>query len=176
MTSEIFSTFDTLEDIHGEKKMQECIYLRACLDESMRLSPGVGGTLPCDVLAGGMMVDGVCFPAGTDPYAYRPEWWSLHSQGPAGVDADELALQQFAYAPFSVGRASCVGKAFAYGEINIVLAHLVYLYEMRLEPGATLGERPQKLGMGRTLKKEFQSVDNCVAAHDGPMVQFKPGR
>lgn len=84
-----------------------------------------------------------------------------------------MAVQQSAYAPFSVGRASCVGKALAYGEISIVLARLIWLFEMRLEPGATLGEGSNALGRGRGVKKEFQTIDNFVALHDGPMVQFK---
>lgn len=89
------------------------------------------------------------------------------------MEPEQLALQQSAYAPFSVGRASCVGKALAYGEISIVLARLIWLYEMRLEPGATLGEGSSTLGMGREMKREFQTFDNFVALHDGPMVQFK---
>jgi hypothetical protein len=84
-----------------------------------------------------------------------------------------LILQQSAYAPFSVGRASCVGKNLAYQEITIVLARLIWLYEMRLEPGNKLGEGAKGLGSGREMKEEFQTYDNFVAAHNGPMVQFR---
>lgn len=111
-----------------------------------------------------------------EPYTFRPERWLLRSQDPAGVSAEELALQQFAYAPFSVGRASCVGKSLAYPDISIVLARLVWLHEMRLEPGAKLGEGSQGLGRGRERKKEFQTDDNFVAVYNGPMAQFRPRR
>ncbi|KAF4626141.1 hypothetical protein G7Y89_g12020 [Cudoniella acicularis] len=104
----------------------------------------------------------------------RPERWLLRDQDGEGVDAAELALQQSAYAPFSVGRASCVGKTLAYQEIIIVLARLLWSYEMRLEPGASVGEGSVGQGRGRELKREFQTYDNFVAAHDGPMVQFRP--
>lgn len=57
-----------------------------------------------------------------------------------------------------------------------MLARLVWLYEMRLEPGAKLGEGSRGLGKGREIKKEFQTCDNFVAVYKGPMVQFRPRR
>ena len=139
-----------------------------------------------------MLVDGCLFPPGTDigvanyaiyhnskyfpqPYAFYPERWLLKSaNNPDGVDPEQLALAQLAYAPFSVGRASCVGKNLAYQEITIVLERLLWLYEMRIKPGTTLGEGDIGLGENRQIKAEFQTYDKFVAAHNGPMVQFKP--
>ena len=191
VSDEILRVFSSLEDIRGGPSLTSCVFLRACLDESMRLSPGVGGILPREVLPGGMRVDGEYFPAGTDigvanyaihhnaayvrdPYIFRPERWLPSEQDPEGVDEAELRLLESAYSPFSVGRASCVGKALAYQELMIVLARLIWLYEMRLEPGSTLGEGNKRLGRGRELRREFQTYDNFVAAHEGPMVQFRP--
>ena len=188
--SEVLNAFPSLENIRGGPTLTSCVYLRACLDESMRLSPGVGGILPREILWGGMRVDGEYFPAGTDigvanyaihhnaayfrdPYIFRPERWLLLAQDPQGVDEAELRHQESAYSPFSVGRASCVGKALAYQEITIVLARLMWLYEMRLEPGCNLGDGHEQMGKGRKMRGEFQTYDNFVAAHKGPMVQFR---
>ena len=190
VTAEVLGTFSNLEEIRGGPDLHSCNYLRACLDESMRLSPGVGGILPREILVGGMTVDNAYFPPGTDigvanyaihhneayfpdPYRFRPERWLLLTEDSEGVSAEQLILQQSAYAPFSVGRASCVGKNLAYQEITIVLARLIWLYEMRLEPGNKLGEGAKGLGSGREMKEEFQTYDNFVAAHDGPMVEFR---
>lgn len=71
--TEILAAFNELEDIRGGAMIQSCHYLRACLDESMRLSPGVGGILPREVLSGGMKVDGEYFPPGTDVSVALPQ-------------------------------------------------------------------------------------------------------
>ena len=190
LKDEIRSSFTTVEDIHGGSILPSCHYLRACLDEAMRLSPGVGGILPREVLVGGIEIDGEHFPAGTDigvssyaihhnelyypePYAFKPERWLLKDKFTFGVSQQGLALAQSAYCPFSVGRASCVGKSLAYNEIMTILGRLIWLYEIRLEPGSTVGEGRSTLGKDRSRKDEFQTYDRFVAAHNGPMVQFR---
>ncbi|KAI8208912.1 FAD-linked oxidoreductase apf9 [Colletotrichum sp. SAR 10_86] len=40
---EIRSTFDSVEDIRIGAKLSSCNYLRACIDEALRMSPPVGG-------------------------------------------------------------------------------------------------------------------------------------
>ena len=167
-TADVLAAFKSLNSIRAGKKLQACAYLRACLDESMRLSPGVGGILPREVLAGGMEVDGRSFPPGTDigvanyaihhnetyfprPYAFYPERWLLRSSDPDGIEPEQLALARSANAPFSVGHTSCVGKNLAYQEVSITLARLFWLYEARIEPGGTLGED--------TEEAEFQTFD-----------------
>lgn len=49
-------------------QLQRCTYLRACLDETMRLSPAVGGVLPREVLKGGLAIPGLGLqlPAGVE--------------------------------------------------------------------------------------------------------------
>jgi cytochrome P450 len=54
VTTEIRSTFSNKDEIRSGPKLQSCHYLRACIDEAMRMSPAVPGLLPRLVLPGGL--------------------------------------------------------------------------------------------------------------------------
>ncbi|KAG5970480.1 hypothetical protein E4U55_001665 [Claviceps digitariae] len=56
LTHEIRSKFSHVEEIVHGALLGSCTYLRACIDEAMRLSPSVGGILPREVLPGGMTI------------------------------------------------------------------------------------------------------------------------
>ena len=63
----------------------------------------------------------------------------------------------------------------AYKEITIVVARLVYMFEMRIAPGSTAGEGDPTLGPQslRRRKGEFQGLDKFVLQADGPVLQFR---
>ncbi|KAK3671598.1 hypothetical protein LTR78_008521 [Recurvomyces mirabilis] len=63
---EVLSTFQNVEEICKGPKMQACSWLRACIDEAMRMSPAVAGLLPREVMEGGFGVSelDLFFPAG----------------------------------------------------------------------------------------------------------------
>lgn len=119
LQAEVRARFADVEEIRQGAALAGCAYLRACLDESMRLSPSVGGLLPREVLAGGMTVDGVAVPAGTvvgvphytvhhnaeyypSPFAYAPERWVAGSKLEFGnmVGEADVAVAQSAFCPF----------------------------------------------------------------------------
>lgn len=181
---EVHRVFANLEDIRIGAQLASCKYMYACIDEAMRMAPAVGAVLPREILKGGLVVEGHHFPQGVDigvasyalhhdeayfpdPFTYNPERWL------ADADDGGLALAQAAFVPFSTGRTSCVGKHLAYHEMGIVLARVLWGFEMRLEPGSTVGEGREDLGEGRKRKNEFQTRDKFVSAHDGPMVEFR---
>jgi len=185
---EVRAAFTNVEDIRG-KSLASLEFLLACLDEGMRLSPGVGGLLPREVLSGGMIIDGQSFPQGVDvgvphyaihhnetyfpdAFEFKPERWLTEA---GGGNPESIALARSAFCPFGVGRTSCVGKTIAYREMSIILARIIWLYDMRLAPGvaATLGEGHSNMGYGRTRKLEFQTYDNFTSTHFGPLVQFQ---
>ena len=63
----------------------------------------------------------------------------------------------------------------AYKEIMLVIARLIWLYEMKISEGTHLGEgdparRPETM---RHRIKELQGNDRFVLRTDGPIVQFK---
>ncbi|KAK0737977.1 cytochrome P450-like protein [Schizothecium vesticola] len=182
VTAEIRSRFPDAEAIHQGPALASLTYLRACIDEAMRLSPSVGGLLPREVLPGGTTIDGHAIPAGIvvgtphytihhnaayypDPFAYRPERW---------LDEGDVALAQSAFCPFSIGPRGCIGKGLAYIEMTITLARTLWLYDVRRAVGVRdPGEGEKGREWGRHREGEFQLVDTFTSLKDGPMVEFR---
>lgn len=171
----------------GSPELQKIEYLQACIDEAMRLSPPLPGVLPREVGKEGMVVDGEFFPAGVnlaintysmhhdernfeDALTYAPERF-LSSSGES-----ELAPKiknSAAFTPFGVGRTSCIGKHLAYQEMSLVLARMLWLFDLRRELGDTKGGGAGDEAEGRGCKAEYQLNDHYVSAQDGPVVQFR---
>lgn len=198
LQDEIRTTFATIDDIRIGGQLSGCLFLYACIDETMRLTPSIGSTLMREVRAGGLVVDGEWFPPGTDigvphyalhhneayfsdPFAFRPERWLSVSMSSNGANAkleqeqepSAASASSPAFTPFGVGRTSCIGRYLAYQEISLVIAYMLWQFDMRLQPGSTLGEGRKELGPGRHRKNEFQTLDRFISMHDGPMVEFR---
>ena len=188
LSAEIRATFPDVDDIRIGPKLSTCQYLHAVIDEAMRLSPSIAGILPREALAGGVQIDGNCFPAGTilgtphyaihhneayypDPFTFNPSRWIEGRE--EATTTSSVKLAQSAFCPFSAGPRTCVGKSLAYVEMKIILARVVWLYEMRLKEGSNLGAGNPTLGSGRTRSNEFQMLDKFSSKTDGPMVEFK---
>lgn len=94
LAKELQSVFDDMEEIRAGPKLQTCTFLRACIDEAMRMSPAVPGLLPRLVLPGGLDIPALDLhiPAGVDvgtctyaihhhsdfvtsPFTYDPSRW-----------------------------------------------------------------------------------------------------
>ena len=196
LQDEIRPTFSSVDEICIGPKLSGCVYLFACIDETMRLTPSVGSTVNREVLPGGLVVDGVWFPPGTDlgvphyalhhnetyfpePFIFKPDRWltktassDLRSDG-TRVEQEHQEKSAPAFTPFGVGRTSCIGRYLAYQEMALTLAHVIWQFDMRIQPESTLGEGNKRLGLGRHRKDEFQTLDRFVSMHDGPMVEFK---
>ena len=188
LVQEIRTTFQTVDEIRSGTKLSACRYLRACLDETMRMSPPVPGDLSREVLPGGLDVDGIFVPEGTqiatstysihhnesvfpDPFVYRPERWIVDDRG--GVSAADVAHAESAFYPFSSGSRACVGKNLAYLELTIALARLLYLLDVKVPDGNTTGQGAPGLMWGRRNENQFQLSDFLTAIKQGPMAQFK---
>ena len=144
---EILSVFRKAEDIHIGTGLSSCRYLRACLDEAMRMTPPIGGILPREFLRGGIVVDGEFFPQGTDigvpcyachhneryfpeAFDFKPERWLTNDT--EGSSEESILLAQAAFCPFSLEPRGCSGKDLAYAEMMITLANLVMRFDMSL--------------------------------------------
>lgn len=193
LTAQIRSAFSSIGQIDG-KAVRSDVYLRACIDEALRLSPPVASHLPREVLPGGLTVDGHHFAPGTtvgtptyaihhnpeyypDPFKYRPERW-IADESVGGIQSpDSVATARAAFCPFNVGRRGCVGKNIAYLELHVALAKLLYMYDLRLPEGKL--REPSGEGVSdhenpaRRRRDEYQFEDRFVAVRDGPMVEFK---
>ncbi|PSN64191.1 cytochrome P450 [Corynespora cassiicola Philippines] len=189
LCKEIRENFSDVEEIVSGSKLSSCTYLRACIDETMRLTPPVAGSLPRQVLPGGLDVDGKHIPAGLDvgvphyaihhnadyypkPFDFIPERWLADPQ--ANPFHANLSDAHAAFCPFSIGPRGCIGKGLAYVELTVTIARVLYLYDMRLSPGTTLGAGSKDLEVGRTRATEYQIEDRFASMKDGPILQFRP--
>ena len=115
-------------------------YLRACIEESLRLRPASSMGLPRVVPASGRVIAGQFVSAGVtvsvpthtllrDPVAFeqpetfKPERW---------INGDKEAMAK-AHFPFSTGPRACIGRNIAYFEQLLVVAALVKGWEVLFE-------------------------------------------
>ncbi|KAH6645433.1 cytochrome P450 [Truncatella angustata] len=131
-----------LEDLSDDNsvvsysRVKDLPYLRACLDESLRLSPPLAFGLNRKTGPDGVWVDGNFIPAATivavpaytahrnpaiftDPEEFRPERWLC-------AGSKEL---QASFIPFSAGARGCIGRNITYMEQLILMATLVRRYD-----------------------------------------------
>ncbi|KAK6223894.1 hypothetical protein LQW54_000038 [Pestalotiopsis sp. IQ-011] len=193
LAAEIRDAFSDGSDITGGPQLLGCKYLRAVIDETLRISPpttvmpwrevdrNISPKEPC-------IVDGHIVPGGTfvavsayclmhneeyfpEPFAFQPERWI------DDTDPDRLARMVEAFIPFSFGDTMCLGKTLAYMEMSLVLAKTLWYFDFKQAPGES-----GKLGAGgpggfddlRRRVDEFQLYDAFVGEHNGPNLTFIP--
>ncbi|KAK5629094.1 hypothetical protein RRF57_004809 [Xylaria bambusicola] len=190
LTTEIRQTFDSEVSIRNGPQLSSCKYLRACIDEALRMSPPVGGTLWRELYSdelynGPFIVDGHMIPPGTqvgvsiyalhhdeqyfdDPFVFRPDRWLTEDQA-------ILSRMNSAFSPFSIGGRGCAGKAMAYLEASLVIAKTLWRFDFTLAPGrkGQVGMGVAGKGTGRSRPKEFQLYDTSGSRHDGPNLIFR---
>lgn len=167
--------------------LSSCVYLRACIDEALRMSPAVGSALVREVVSSaGTTVDGQFLPAGmevgvgtyaihhnsqcfSDPFTYRPERWLETHAARESIDRARSVL-----IPFSTGIRSCLGKGLAYTEITLVMATLMFLGDFKFADGplGRLGRGTEGGEYGRHRENEYQLRDHIAGQKNGPWLQF----
>lgn len=188
LVDELQRTFKTAEDVVYGPKLLGCTYLRACIDEGMRLVPPGPCEPPREVLAGGLQVLDDYYPEGTivgtapwcdslnvevygDPTVFRPERWVVDEA--AGITKEMVAEIRTNFHPFLTGPGSCAGKNIALAEILLFVARTLLRFDLRKSPGSTLGEGRPELGWGERDRNLLQIVDAYVSLKQGPEVQFR---
>lgn len=128
--SEVVIAYDTLRHLP---------YLRACLDEAMRMfppstfglprrTPPEGAPILGDFIPGETSVSISAYVAHRDPKVFpepekfKPERW-------LGEDARDL---QAAFITFSAGARGCIGRNISYLEQTVLLASVVHMFEWSL--------------------------------------------
>ncbi|KAH8422253.1 cytochrome P450 [Aspergillus melleus] len=182
LTQEIRTTFTNEEEICMGSQLNSCEFLRACVNETMRLIPSVSGVPPRKVQAGGITVDGEYIPAGMTvgtsiytiqrnpcyffaPDEFHPERWIVEPD--AGIDQESIKKVWQAFCPFGIGPRSCVGWRLAWIELNIAVACAIFLYDMRLAPDAPCCG-------GNLTGCDYGFKGWMASAVEGPLVQFRP--
>ena len=188
LLNEIQSTFESAEEIVYGPKLTGCVYLKACLEEGLRLAPAGLSEQPREVLPGGLQVKGEYYPPGTivgtaqwcnshneeiygDPRVFRPERWIVDES--AGITKETVARMRANFNPFLSGPGSCVGKSLATAEMMLIVARTLYRVEFKRVPNSTLGCGGPELGWGARDRGQMQLIDAYVAIGKGPEVQFR---
>ncbi|KAI2867844.1 hypothetical protein CBS63078_9824 [Aspergillus niger] len=155
LQEEVDGVLDDDEIVAPYDKVKHLPYLRACLDESLRLYPPVSFALPrrtppegtmilSDHIAGNTSVgmsayvvhrNESIFP---DPEAFRPERW-------LGEKGKEL---QPYFIPFSTGARGCIGRNISYLEQTILVASLVHRFDFALPYPGWEPERHETTNLG----------------------------
>lgn len=185
---EVRAVYQTPEDIGMNSLLTKCTYLRACLNEAMRVSPALTTPLYREAGSGGASVCGVYIPEGyevattvyalhhnetyhRDSFTFDPERWLQ--------DRVTVTETKAAWAPFSIGARNCVGMTLAINEVLITIATILWHGDFRVTENPVLsriGAGSEELGKkipGRHRKKEFQLYDTFGASTEGPYLQFK---
>ncbi|KAI2617462.1 benzoate 4-monooxygenase cytochrome P450 [Hypoxylon sp. NC1633] len=166
---EVRSTFDSEQGITAAS-ITRLPYLLAAIDEAMRIWPPVATSFnPRQVSSGGCTVDGYFIPEGSfigihnhavgrletyfkDAKKFVPERW-LGAERYAG-DAKEM------FQPFSSGPLNCIGLTMGRMETRVILAKLIYNFDVELMPESARWMHDQK---------------NYIAWHKPPlMVKLTP--
>ncbi|KAH7310529.1 benzoate 4-monooxygenase cytochrome P450 [Stachybotrys elegans] len=188
LVEELQRTFASANDIVYGPKLTGCTYMRACIDEGMRLVPPGPCELPREVLAGGLEVLGTFYPAGTivgtapwcdsrnadvygDPGVFRPERWIVDEA--AGTTKEMVAKIRTNFHPFLAGPGICAGRNVAMAEMMLIVAKTIFCFDLRKAPGSTLGEGRPELGWGQRERDQLQVVDAYISIKQGPVLQFR---
>ncbi|RVX75020.1 hypothetical protein B0A52_01297 [Exophiala mesophila] len=118
-------------------------YLLAVLSEGLRIYPPSPGGLGRVTPKGGAMVDGFQIPEGT--VVSVPHWASYHSKHNF-VRPDEFIPERWlndprfendvrdVVQPFQFGPRNCLGKNLAYIEMRLILARMLWNFDIELMP------------------------------------------
>jgi len=140
LTDEIRGAFATEADI-GIERLAELKYTHACVEEALRKYPPVPIGLPRNTPSEGAEIIGRWVPPKTtvyvsqyatyhnpknfkDPFSFIPERWMSEE---AYASDQKSALQ-----PFSTGPRNCLGKNMAYHEIRLILANVLWHFDLSL--------------------------------------------
>jgi cytochrome P450 len=188
LANELLKTFKSAEDIVYGPTLMNCVYLRACIDEAMRLVPAGPCEPPREVLSGGLLINGDYYPEGTvigtslwcdghneqvygDAGVFRPERWIVDEA--TGVTKQMVADIRANFHPFLSGPYGCAGKMVAIVEIMLTVARTLYRLDIRRAPGSTLGGGGPQMGWGAKDDKQFQVVDAFISLKHGPELQVR---
>ena len=143
LREEVDATLENDEEIAPYEKVKYLPYLRACLDESLRMFPPISHGLTRETPQEGSEIAGHYIPGGTtvavsafvahrdpvmfpEPEKYNPERWL----GESGKDLGPYFIA------FSAGARGCIGRNIAYLEQTVLLASLLHRYDIEFaRPG-----------------------------------------
>ncbi|KAL3494005.1 cytochrome P450 monooxygenase [Aspergillus germanicus] len=137
---EIRSTFQSQEEINMTS-VNKLSYMLACLDEALRMYPPIANGLPRVTPKGGARVMGEYIPEGTNVSIHH---WALYRREAYFTDPNTYHPERFmggarfandrheAFQPFQFGPRNCIGRNLAYSEMRLILALIIFNFDMEL--------------------------------------------
>ena len=185
---EVREMFSSADEIRTGQMLTSCVYLRACIDESLRMSPPVGGALWREVCKGGVNINGKIIPQGYDvgvgiyaiqhnpayypgPYRYVPERWIVSEN----TSQESVDLARSALSAFSTGPVGCVGKNLAYLELMVTIARVLWALDIKDMTDTKL-KAPEERYLSKYkdhARTEYYLRDRFTSWKDGPMLSFR---
>lgn len=186
LAEEIRTTFISGSEIRHGTKLSGCTYLRACIDESMRMTPPIPTTLwrqlPESDFEQPLVIEGQLIPPGTevgvniytlhhneeyfpDSYLFDPERWLEE-------DPARKKLMHDAFTPFSIGSRGCGGKGMAYQETSIAIAKTLWYLDFERPKNNTKIDCAGEI-INNNGKPELQAFDQFGSVHHGPNLVFR---
>ncbi|KAJ3466600.1 hypothetical protein MRS44_004164 [Fusarium solani] len=140
LRQELDSVLETDEAIAPYDKVKDLPFLKACIDESLRVIPPTSAGLPRRTPPEGAQILDQWIPGDTsvnmtiyaahrdpkvfpNPETYNPMRW---------MDPNERKRMEPLFIPFSTGARGCIGRNISYLEQIVVLASLVHRYDFAL--------------------------------------------
>ncbi|MCJ1403437.1 hypothetical protein MMC11_006660 [Xylographa trunciseda] len=151
ITAEIRRSFQHPSEICAQR-VTTMPYLGAVIEEGLRLCPPVALGMPRVVPEGGATVSGHWLPQGTfvsatgyssnrsalnfpdRPSTFDPSRWLSNSSQTLSSDTKPSDLKS-AFNPFSLGPRNCLGRNLAYLEMRLILAHLLWAFDLEVPKG-----------------------------------------
>ena len=185
---EVRSAFTSPEEIKSGPTLNSCIFLRACIEESLRMAPPVGGALWREVEDGGLRIGKELVPRGCDvgvgiyaiqhderyfpaPFAYSPDRWIVSDQNPP----EAVARAKGAFSAFSIGPVGCLGKNLAYMELMVTMASVLWALDFRASSDDTLSDSHEAYlsPYPEHSRNEYHLRDRFTSWKNGPMMEFR---
>ncbi|KAI1742992.1 cytochrome P450 [Xylaria scruposa] len=187
LAEEVRTKFVSCSDIRDNATLKSCRYLRACVDEALRLSPPVPSTLWREDYSVNehILIDGNLIPKGVqfginiyalhhnenyfpDSFSYRPDRW-------LNASSEKGRIMRAAFMPFSAGMRACTGIKMAYREICLVIAKTIWLFDFEAVRGelGRVGATGDPTSPMRHRASEFQLYHVYSSTHDGPLLVFR---
>ncbi|TDZ35630.1 Cytochrome P450 monooxygenase aclL [Colletotrichum trifolii] len=140
LTEEIRSTFK-YEDEMDVVSVNQLTYMLACLSEALRVYPSVATALPRVAPEEGATICGRFVPGGTTVTIHQ---YAIHRDEKYFRKPSEFHPERFlddpefasdnreAFQPFHVGPRNCVGRNLAFVEMRLILARLIWNFDLSL--------------------------------------------
>ncbi|KAI7787288.1 benzoate 4-monooxygenase cytochrome p450 [Diaporthe eres] len=131
---EVRNAFESAADINFTNATARLPYMLAVLNETARLYPPVATMLERTRVGVHQSSAGLSASNFAQPESFAPErWLPSSSQDPS---SPFYADKRDAIQPFSYGPRNCVGRHLAYNEMRLIMARLLWEFDMRLDPSS----------------------------------------